>query len=394
MKTRDRKLDTKLIHAGEPSPRIQGSVAMPVFLSSTFEYTGEGAAGYDAVRYIRLNNTPNHLALHQKLAALENAEAALVTGSGMAAIAAALLGVLRAGDRLMAQRCLYGGTHSLVTHELAALGIGVDFVDAGDPASFAAALTPKTRAFYCETLTNPLLELADLPAIAAFSREHGLVSIIDNTFASPVNFRPIEHGFDLVVHSCTKYLNGHSDLVAGAVLGKADLIAAVTRKQNHFGGCLNVDTCALLHRGMKTLALRVRAQNESAVALAHALERHPAVARVNYPGLASHPAHERARELLDGFGGMLSFELEGGLDAAERFFAALTIPIVAPSLGGVETLVIRPATSSHVGMGIEERKKLGISEGLVRVSVGIEATSDLIEDFEQALTAASSPAPR
>lgn len=389
MKT-DRKIETKLIHAGEPSPRIQGSVAMPVFLSSTFEYTGEGTSGYDAVRYARLSNTPNHVALHQKLAALENAEAALVTGSGMAAITAALLGVLRAGDRLLAQRCLYGGTHALVTRELPALGIEVDFVDASDPASFAAALTPKTRAFYCETLTNPLLELADLAAVAAFSRAHGLVSIIDNTFASPVNFRPIEHGFDLVVHSCTKYLNGHSDLVAGAVLGKAELVAAATHKQNYLGGCLNPDTCALLHRGMKTLALRVRAQNESALLLAHALERHPAVAKVNYPGLASHPAHARARALLDGFGGMLSFELAGGVDAVERFFAALTIPIVAPSLGGVETLVIRPATSSHVGMGIEERRKLGIAEGLVRVSVGIEATSDLVEDFEQALAEAAS----
>jgi cystathionine beta-lyase/cystathionine gamma-synthase len=389
MKITDRKLDTLVVHAGEPNPRIQGSVAMPVFLSSTFEYDGEGTSGYDAVRYARLSNTPNHVALHQKLAALEGAEAALVTGSGMAAIAAALLGVLRAGDRLLAQRCLYGGTHALVTRDLKDLGIEVDFVDAGDPSTFAAALRPNTRAFYCETLTNPLLELADLPAVAEFSRAHGLVSIIDNTFASPVNFRPIEHGFDLVVHSCTKYLNGHSDLIAGAVLGRADLVAAATRKQNHFGGCLNPDTCALLHRGMKTLALRVRAQNQSAFALAHALAAHPAVAAVNYPGLESHPAHTRARKLLDGFGGMLSFELKGGLESADRFFAALMIPIVAPSLGGVETLVIRPATSSHVGMGADERRKLGIAEGLVRVSVGIEATSDLIEDFEQALDRAS-----
>ena len=389
MKITDRKLDTMVVHAGEPNPRIQGSVAMPVFLSSTFEYDGEGSSGYDAVRYARLSNTPNHLALHRKLAALEGAEAALVTGSGMAAIAAALLGVLRAGDRLLAQRCLYGGTHALVTRDLKDLGIEVDFVDASDPSTFAAALRPNTRAFYCETLTNPLLELADLPAVAAFSRANGLVSIIDNTFASPVNFRPVEHGFDLVVHSCTKYLNGHSDLIAGAVIGKADLVAAATRKQNHFGGCLNPDTCALLYRGMKTLALRVRAQNQSAFALAHALAAHPAVAAVNYPGLESHPAHARARKLLDGFGGMLSFELEGGLESADRFFAALTIPIVAPSLGGVETLVIRPATSSHVGMGPDERRKLGIAEGLVRVSVGIEATSDLIEDFEQALDRAS-----
>ena len=325
MKITDRKLDTMVVHAGEPNPRIQGSVAMPVFLSSTFEYDGEGSSGYDAVRYARLSNTPNHLALHRKLAALEGAEAALVTGSGMAAIAAALLGVLRAGDRLLAQRCLYGGTHALVTRDLKDLGIEVDFVDASDPSTFAAALRPNTRAFYCETLTNPLLELADLPAVAAFSRANGLVSIIDNTFASPVNFRPVEHGFDLVVHSCTKYLNGHSDLIAGAVIGKADLVAAATRKQNHFGGCLNPDTCALLYRGMKTLALRVRAQNQSAFALAHALAAHPAVAAVNYPGLESHPAHTRARKLLDGFGGMLSFELEGGLESADRIFAALTI---------------------------------------------------------------------
>jgi cystathionine beta-lyase/cystathionine gamma-synthase len=389
MKITDRKLDTLVIHAGEPNPRIQGSVAMPVFLSSTFEYDGDGSSGHDAVRYARLSNTPNHTALHQKLCALEGAEAALVTGSGMAAIAAALLSVLKAGDRVLAQRCLYGGTHALITRDLKDLGVEVDFVDASDPSTFAAALRPNTRAFYCETLTNPLLELADLPAIAAFSRANGLVSIIDNTFASPVNFRPVEHGFDLVVHSCTKYLNGHSDLIAGAVLGTAELVAAATRKQNHFGGCLNPDTCALLHRGMKTLALRVRAQNQSAFALAHALAAHPAVAAVNYPGLESHPAHTRARKLLDGFGGMLSFELKGGLESADRFFAALTIPIVAPSLGGVETLVIRPATSSHVGMGPDERKKLGIAEGLVRVSVGIEATSDLIEDFEQALDRSS-----
>jgi cystathionine beta-lyase/cystathionine gamma-synthase len=200
-----------------------------------------------------------------------------------------------------------------------------------------------------------------------------------------VNFRPIERGFDLSIHSCTKYLNGHSDVVAGAVIGRADLIVAITHKLNHLGGCLNPDTCSLLHRGMKTLALRVRAQSQSALELAQMLEAHPAVARVNYPGLPSHPRHARARELLDGFGGMLSFELRGGAAAADRFLQRVTIPLVAPSLGGVETLAIRPSVSSHAGLSAEARQQLGISDGLVRVSVGVEATADLIEDFQAAL---------
>jgi cystathionine beta-lyase/cystathionine gamma-synthase len=378
-----RRLSTQLIHAGEPNPRIGGAVSMPIFLSSTFESRGE--ASYDAIRYVRLNNTPNHIAVQDKLAALEGGEGALVTGSGMAAISTTLLTLLKKGDHLLAHKCLYGGTHELMARDLPALGIEVSLIDAADPTSFAASVRPTTRAFYCETLTNPLLELVDLPAVAAFAKERGLVSIIDNTFATPVNFRPIEHGFDLVIHSATKYLNGHSDLVAGAVVGKRALVEAVTHKLNHLGGCLNPDTLALLHRGMKTLALRVAAQGRSALAIAGAIEAHPAVARVRYPGLESHPQHARARELLDGFGGMLSFELHGGAAAAVRFLAALSIPIVAPSLGGVETLAIRPAASSHLGIDPEERRKLGIANGLVRVSVGIEDTEELVEDFAQAL---------
>lgn len=377
------RLETQLIHAGEPQPRIQGAIAMPIFQSATFTY--EGQTSYHALRYIRLNNTPNHVALAAKLAAIEGAEAALVTGSGMAAISTSLLTVLKAGDHLLAQRCLYGGTHELLHVDLPALGVDVDLIDADDPGAWKAKLRPTTRAIYVETLTNPLLELGDLLAVAAFAREHGLVSMIDNTFASPVNFRPIERGFDLSLHSCTKYLNGHSDVVAGAVIGKASLVEAITHKLNHLGGCLNPDTCSLLHRGMKTLALRVKAQSRSALELAQRLERHPAVSRVNYPGLESHPRHARARELLDGFGGMLSFELHGGVPAATRFLQRVTIPIEAPSLGGVETLVIRPAVSSHAGLSAEARQRAGITDGLVRVSVGVEAIEDLIEDFESAL---------
>jgi cystathionine beta-lyase/cystathionine gamma-synthase len=264
--------------------------------------------------------------------------------------------------------------------------VSVDFVDASDPGSWKALLRPTTRAFYVETLTNPLLEVGDLAAVAAFSKEHGLVSMIDNTFASPINFRPLGRGFDLSLHSCTKYLNGHTDLVAGAVIGSAKLVADVTHRLNHLGGCLNPNTVALLHRGMKTLALRMKAHNENALALARMLEEHPAVEKVNYPGLERHASHARAKALLDGFGGMLSFDLKGGVEAAESFLRRVTIPIVAPSLGGVETLAVRPALTSHAGLSAEERRRIGIGDGLVRISTGVEAKEDLLEDFQQALS--------
>jgi len=303
----------------------------------------------------------------------------------MAAISATLLTVLRPGDRLLAQRALYGGTHGFVTSEVRDFGVEVDFFDAGDPSSFAGHLHPRTRAVYVEAITNPLVEVGDHRAVAAFAKAKGLTSIIDSTFASPYNFRPLEHGFDVVIHSATKYLNGHSDLVAGAVAGGREIVGAVTHRLNHLGGCLNPETCALLHRGMKTLALRVRAQNDNALALARALERSPAVARVFYPGLEGHPGHARARALFRGFGGMLSFEPRGGVAAAEAMLRRLTIPLVAPSLGGVETLVTRPVTTSHAGVSPEERRAIGISDELVRVSVGVEAKEDLVEDFERAL---------
>lgn len=378
-------IETKLIHAGEPEPRIQGAVSLPIFQSAMFEYAGESS--YHDLKYIRLNNTPNHVALHQKLAALENAEAALVTASGMAAISTALLSLLAHGDHLLVQDCLYGGTHDFITHDFADFGISYDFIDADAPERWESQLRPNTRAIYVESMTNPLLQVGDLPAVVAFAKEHSLVSLIDNTFPSPINFRPTEWGFDLSLHSCTKYLNGHSDIVAGAAVGRADLIERITHKLNHFGGALDPHACFLLHRGMKTLAVRMRQQNESALEIARFLEQHPAVGKVNYPGLESHPRHQRARELFDGFSGMLSFELTGGLQAAERFMKNTTLPVIAPSLGGIETLLTRPATTSHSGMSPKDREKLGITDSLIRVSVGIESTQDLLTDFEQALQA-------
>lgn len=385
MKHDDEALDTRLVHAGEPQPRVAGAVSMPIFQSSTFEYGGEGR--YDDVRYLRLNNSPNHIALHDKLAALEGGEAALVTSSGMAAISTALLALLRPGDHVLAQRTLYGGTHELVTEMLVRWGVEHTFVDAGDPESWAAAVRPQTRAFYVEALTNPLLELADLPAVARFAEQHGLTSIIDATFAPPVILRPIEMGFDLVLHSATKYLNGHSDLVAGAVIGRSDHVETIRHTLNLLGGSLDPHACFLLHRGLKTLGVRVRQQCASALAVARVLERSPAVRHVHYPGLASNPSHERARALLDGgFGAMLSVELEGGVQAAERFVSRLRLAVDAPSLGGPETLVTRPALTSHAGLDPEVRRGLGIGDGLVRMSVGLEAADDLIADVQQALS--------
>jgi len=376
-------LETKLIHAGEPDPLISGAVSIPVFQSSTFEYTG--ATSYDDLKYIRLNNTPNHIALHQKLAALENAEAALVTASGMAAISTTLLSILSSGDHLLAQECLYGGTHDFITKDLETFGISYDFIDGDDPDSWKNKLKPNTKIIYVESMTNPLLQVADLTAVVEFAKSHGVVSLIDNTFSSPLNFRPPEWGFDLSIHSCTKYLNGHSDIVAGAVIGRADLIQKITHKLNHLGGSLDPHACFLLHRGLKTLAVRVKYQNESTLKIAKFLEKHSAIKKVNYPGLESHPRHQRAQELFDGFSGMLSFELKGDIQATDHFIQNTTLPISAPSLGGVESLITRPVLTSHSGMSPEDCQAMGISDTLIRLSVGIEATEDLIEDLKQAL---------
>lgn len=379
------RVETKLIHAGEPSPRISGAVSIPIFQSAMFEYAGESS--YHDLKYIRLNNTPNHRALSEKLAALENAEAAVVTASGMGAISTALLAVLSAGDHVLVQNCLYGGTHDLVTRDFSAFGITYDFIDADNPDSWSHKLKSTTKAIYVETMSNPLLDVADLKAVVELARSKGLVSMIDNTFASPINFRPAELGFDLSLHSATKYLNGHSDIVAGACIGRAELIERVTHKLNHLGASLDPHAAFLMHRGMKTLALRVRYQNESTLRIAQFLETHPAVAKVNYPGLESHPRYQRARELFDGFSGVLSLELKGDDKEAREFISRTTLPIVAPSLGGIETLITRPATTSHAGMSPEDRRSIGIPDSLIRISIGIEATEDLMEDFDQALRA-------
>ena len=376
-------IDTQLVHAGEPEPRIEGAVMMPVFQSSTF--LSEGGDSYDTMKYIRLNNTPNHEALHNKLLVLENAEAALVTASGMAAITTSLISMLRPGGHLIAQNVLYGGTHGLLTSQFKDLGLEYDLVDGANPASWESKIRPNTKGFYVETISNPMMSVPDLGAVVDFCNSHNLVSMVDNTFASPVNFRPAELGFDLSFHSGTKYLSGHSDIVAGAVIGRADLVRKIFVDLRYYGGSLDPHACFLLHRGLKTLGVRVRAQNENAMAIAQFLEAHPGVSRVNYPGLESNTEHNRAKKYLDGFGGMLSFDVAGGEQASRQLMERLQIPLVAPSLGGVESLVSRPVATTHLAVPPDERELMGISDATIRLSVGIEGKEDLIDDLQQAL---------
>jgi cystathionine beta-lyase/cystathionine gamma-synthase len=378
-------IETKLIHAGSPRPRHAGAVVTPIFQSSTYEYAGE--RDYHDVRYIRLNTNPNQVALNRKIAELEGSEDAIVACSGMAAISAALLTVLSSGDHVLAQKCLYGGTHGLLTKDLPRFGITHTFVDANDPTTWSRAMKPNTKAFYVETLANPLLEIPDIRNVVEFARANKLVRLIDNTFASPINFRPVEHGFDVTLESCTKYLNGHDDLVAGVAVGKKETVRAIKHRLDHLGGSLDPHACFLLERGLKTLAVRMRFQAESAAMVAAFLDGHAAVKRVLYPGLKSHPQHGRAAELLGGFGGILSFELKGGVEAADRFLKKVTIPAVAVSIGGVESLIIRPAAAVHPNLSAAERAASGIPDGLIRFSIGLESADDLIADLEQALSA-------
>lgn len=375
-------IETLVVHGGRAE--IEGAVSTPIFQTSTYLSEATPAPGYDAVRYTRLSNGPGHLVLHRRLALVCGTEAALVCASGMAATSATLLSLVSAGERVFFQRGLYGGTQMLARADLPRLGIGVDLAPSDDVATWREAIRPGTRVIYVEAITNPLVRVIDLAAVVALAREVGALAIIDATFASPINLRPAALGFDLEVHSATKYLNGHTDVIAGVVAGRAALVEVVQRAQNHLGGSLDPHACFLLERGMKTLPLRVRQQNANALALARFLSTHPAVTRVHQPALDPErfvPAGVRAA--FSGYGGVLSFEVEPAL--AEHMLPRLEIARHAPSLGGTETLVTRPAVTSHAGLTPAEREGLGIHDGVVRVACGIEAAEDLIADFALAL---------
>ncbi|MGB2670450.1 MAG: aminotransferase class I/II-fold pyridoxal phosphate-dependent enzyme [Candidatus Acidiferrum sp.] len=381
---------TTAIHGGEP-PRhgVGGPVGTPICRTSSFTFSSTAemklwAEGKSkAFIYTRYGN-PTLSVAEEKIAALEGAEAAVVMASGMAAISSALLGVLKCGDELISTAQVYGGSYRLMRDVFPDMGIKVRGVDT-DLAGIEELVTPRTKCLYVETPTNPTLRLVDLDKAIAFAKKHKLISIIDNTFATPVLQNPLSMGFDIVVHSATKALAGHSDVIAGAAAGSKEWMKRVLHMVIYLGGSMDPEAAYLLIRGIRTLGVRVERQCENAMAVAKFLEKHPKVARVHYPGLASHPDHKLAKKQMRGFGTMLAFDLKGGLPAARRFCDRVRLFLLAASLGGVESLVILPIYTSHYNMSGEELRRAGVSPGTVRVSVGIEDAEDLIADLKQAL---------
>ncbi|MDT0642898.1 PLP-dependent aspartate aminotransferase family protein [Zunongwangia sp. F363] len=372
-------INTICTHVGElKDEQFKGAVS-PLYMSTSYAFED-----VEVKRYPRYFNTPNQVALAQKMAALEHGEAALIFGSGMAAVSTALLAFLHKGDHVVFQNTLYGGTSNLVVEEFDKFGIEYTFTEDYSPASFEKEVKENTRVIYIETPSNPLLTVTDIKAIAEISKKHGLVSMIDNTFASPVNQNPIDFGIDVVLHSATKYMGGHSDILAGTAIASEEHIDKIFQLAKNFGGSLSDHTVWLLERSLKTMGLRVKAQNENAMRLAEFLDQHQDVAKVYYPGLESHPDHKVAASQMKGFGGMLSFELKEGLDA-DLFQKKLKLIKSSMSLAGVESTILSPSKTSHGLLTPEEREKQGIRDGLLRFSLGIEEKEDLIDDIEQAL---------
>ena len=371
---------TLCVHAGTYHDPATGGACSPIFTSTACAFPNPANENV----YPRYFNTPNQRVIEQKLAALEQGEAAVVFGSGMAAIATVLFAHLKPGDHAVFQADLYGGTVQFV-QELQRFGVRVSFAQTAD--EFPASLCPETRVIYVESPSNPLLRVMDLTAIARLGRERGVLTVVDNTFATPINQNPLAFGLDAVVHSGTKYLNGHSDVNAGIIVASSALVERTRECAVNHGGMLDAHACSLLERGLKTLALRVKQHNANAAFLAEFLAGHPAVADVFYPGLPAHPDHALAGRQMRGYGGMLSFELREGrsVDALLRAFR-LVMP--ALSLGGVESLVCVPSRTSHRKLSPEERQRAGIRDGLIRVSVGVEDIDDLLDDFASALDAA------
>jgi methionine-gamma-lyase len=369
-------------HVGKPVGTTIARTANFTF-KSTEEMRRWAEGKSSAYIYTRYGN-PTLTIAEEKLAALEGAEAAIVTASGMAAISSALLAVLKAGDEVISTRQTYGGTYRLMRDNFPRFGIVVRHIET-DLAGIQQLVNPRTKALYIETPTNPTLRLVDLQKAVGFAKERGLISLIDNTFASPVLQKPIELGFNIVLHSATKYLSGHSDLIAGAAAGSRAIIDEVRHNIINLGGSMDPEAAYLLIRGMKTLGVRMQRQCENAKIVAKYLAKHPKVAKVHYPGLASHPDHKLAKRQMKGFGAMLAFDLKGSLPAARRFCDRVRVFLLAASLGGVESLVVLPIYTSHYNMSQAELRAAGVGAGTVRVSVGLEDPADLIEDLRQAL---------
>lgn len=379
MKNKSLGINTICTHVGEvKDEQFKGAIS-PIYMSTSYAFDG-----VDVKRYPRYLNTPNQEALVKKIAALEKTENALIFGSGMAAVSTTILAFLKQGDHIVLQQTLYGGTYNFVIKEFEKFGIEYSFTKDLSIDSFKEVIKPNTKVLYIETPSNPLLTITDMQAIADLAKANGIVTMIDNTFASPINQNPVDFGIDIVIHSATKYMGGHSDILAGAVAASNAHIETIWNTAINLGGSLSDFTVWMLERSLKTMNLRVKCQSENALKMAQYLESNPNIHRVYYPGLKSHPDYELAKIQMKGFGGMLSFELNEEIDAME-FQRKLILIKPSMSLAGLESTMLNPAVASHALMGAEERAKQGIKDGLIRFSVGIEETEDLIADIEQAL---------
>ncbi|MEN8203450.1 MAG: PLP-dependent aspartate aminotransferase family protein [Bacteroidota bacterium] len=372
------RFPTRCVHSGTMHDELKKGINSPIYTSTSFEFIDQKDTVYP--RYL---NTPNEIAVAEKIASLENAESALVFSSGMAAISTVLLTFLGKGNHAVFQKGLYGGTSHFLDREFERFGIEYSVAKSQSAEDIAACIRDNTRVVYIETPSNPLLCITDIRAVAESAHRAGVITIIDNTFGSPVNQQPASLGIDIVVHSATKYMGGHSDILAGAVAGRKNLMDDIYQTGLNFGGSLNAITLYLLERSLKTIHVRVERINDNAMEMAHFLETHSKIKQVNYPGLPGHPGHEIAASQMSGFGGMLSFEVDGvgGIEFQKR------LKLIKPSmsLGGLESICSSPAHTSHRHLGPEGRKSEGISEELIRLSVGIEDVEDLKQDIEQAL---------
>lgn len=384
------KFDTRCVHAGE-GKNPYGAHATPIYQTSTFVFESAEAAadvfsGKPGYRYIRSSpNTPTHASFIEKISSLEGGETGLAFSSGMAAETALILSVLKAGDHLLSTNVIYGGTYGLFSSLLPRFGIDVSFVDTTDIDKVKAAIRPETRMVFLESPANPTMAVCDIAEICRIARDAGAISAVDNTFATPYFQRPLALGADVVVESCTKYIGGHGDLLGGVVVASESLIKGMKRTALLFGGTMGTHEAWLCIRGLKTLHLRMERHAQNAQKVAEFLESHHKVDLVNYPGLKSHPQHEIARKQMSGYSGMLSFEVKGGVEAGRRLMNALQLCSRAVSLGSVDTLIEHPASMTHAVMPKETREQLGITDGLVRISVGIEDVEDIIADLEKGL---------
>jgi len=386
------KFDTLCVHAGEGPDPAYGSHTIPIYQTSTFvfESAEEGASRFSGQKkgytYARMMpNTPTHAALVEKVASLEGGESGQTFSSGMAAITAVALSLLKKGDQIISTDVVYGCTYGLFSSIFTRFGIEVSFVDTSDLEAVAEALGKKTRMIFLETPANPTMTVCDIRAISKLGQEAGAVTVVDNTFASPRFQRPLALGADVVLHSCTKYIGGHADLLGGIVIGEEEFVEEMAPVVHNTGGTMAPLEAWLCIRGLKTLHLRMERHASNAMKVARFLEGHPKVAWVRYPGLASHPQHEVAKKQMSGFGGMLSFGIKGGIEAGRRLMDGVELCSLAVSLGAVDTLIQHPASMTHADVPAAVRKKTGITDDLVRLSVGIEDAEDIIADLDQAL---------